>query len=124
MNIQNRYEDISRLSGLSEDIIRRVLKASRQSLAESLKHGERATLPGICTLTPEVKYKCNIVTNEQTSFIKIKAKASNSMTSELDGVSTFITDSSDESNNETIGLNFANNNDGEAEKIFPVNALL
>ena len=60
MNIQDRYDDIASKSGLSEEIVRRVLKASRESLAFSLKKGERATLPGICTFTPEIKNSINI----------------------------------------------------------------
>ena len=56
MNITDRYEDIAKRSGFSEDIVKRILKATAQSLAHSLQQGETATLPGICRLTPNIKY--------------------------------------------------------------------
>ena len=89
MNIQQRYEDISRISGLSEDIIRRVFKATRQSLASSLKHGKRATIPGICTITPEIKNRINIGGDSMSTYIKLKASASSAMESELCGIDNF-----------------------------------
>lgn len=89
MNIQDRYDDISELSGLSEEIIRRVFKATRQSLAKSLLRGERATLPGICTLTPELKNKIDIGGESMTTYIKLKASASSAMETELSKVKEF-----------------------------------
>lgn len=90
ISVQERYDDISKISGLSEDIIRRVLKASRESLAKSLTKGDSATLPGICTITPEVKNRINIGGQSMTSYIKLKAKASNAMESELAKVKEFV----------------------------------
>ncbi|MEE1072227.1 MAG: hypothetical protein U0L26_07545 [Cellulosilyticum sp.] len=100
MNIQERYDDISRISGLSEDIIRRVYKATRQSLAQSLKRGERATLPGICTFTPEISSRINraksngeYITKEDSAyisrFIKIKVGVSSALESELEKIANF-----------------------------------
>lgn len=89
MNIQDRYDDIASKSGLSEEIVRRVLKASRESLAFSLKKGERATLPGICTFTPEIKNRINIGGESMTSYIKLKSSPSSAMESELSRVDKF-----------------------------------
>ena len=96
MNIQERYDDISKISGLSEEIIRRVFKATRQSLAKSLKQGERATLPGICTLTPELKNRIDIGGESMTTYIKLKASASSAMETELGKVSNFDATSEDD----------------------------
>ncbi|MBO5388684.1 MAG: hypothetical protein J6A59_11190 [Lachnospiraceae bacterium] len=54
MTTQERYNDICKICGLSEDIVRRVLNAERQSVANSLKRGERATLVGRVTIRPEL----------------------------------------------------------------------
>lgn len=94
MNIQDRYDDIARLSGLSEGVIRRVLKASRQSLVQSLKQGERATLPGICTFVPEIGNRINrnrldIEEEGVTKFIRIKSSASSALETELEKLSKF-----------------------------------
>ena len=92
MNTQERYEEISRMSGLSEDIIRRVFKASRQSLAKSLKEGERATLPGLCTIYPELKTKVEIG-GTISKYIKLKANASSALATELESLNRFETES-------------------------------
>lgn len=105
MNIQERYDDISNISGLSEEIIRRVFKAARQSLAKSLKQGERATLPGICTLTPELKNRIDIGGESMTTYIKLKASASSAMETELGKISNFdITSENDRISSEEKGL--------------------
>ena len=39
MNTQERLDDIKRICGFSEDIIRSVLKAERESILNSLKRG-------------------------------------------------------------------------------------
>lgn len=89
MNIQERYADICRISGLSEEIVRRVFRAAKQSLAESLKRGSRATLPGICTISPEIKYRVQIGGDSVKPCIKLKAKASDAMESEIIRISQF-----------------------------------
>lgn len=125
MNIQNRYEDMANISGLSEDIIRRVMKAARQSLAVSLKQGERATLPGICTLIPEIRHKLDLETKENVAFVKIKATASNSMTSELLKISEFKSDDTleDAEEKDVVALNIMDSKEA-GEKVYPINALL
>jgi hypothetical protein len=89
MSLQERYDDICSISGLSEDIVRRVLKASRQSLAKSARRGQRSTLPGICTIIPELKHKVELGGTKVTSYVKLKAVPSNALSSELDKLSKF-----------------------------------
>ena len=50
MTITDRYSDVAKRTGLSEDIIREVYRATKESLIDSLNRGESATLPGICIL--------------------------------------------------------------------------
>jgi len=83
VSIQERYDDICKISGLSEEIVRRVFKATRESLVKSLLQGERATLPGIVTLTPELRNKINSGGTELIPYIKIKASASAALETEL-----------------------------------------
>jgi len=127
MNIQERYSEISQFSGVSEEVVRRVLKACRKSLAASLKRGERATLPGICTMLPEVKNKIELGGTVMTSYIKVKAKASNSMESELEKLSQF--DKNEDKNDDSAlsKLNFINTDGSEKNKgirTAQINALL
>lgn len=92
MNIQDRYDDICKTSGLSEEVVRRVLKAARQSLVKSIKNGERATLPGIVTITPSFKNKIDIGGNSMTQSVKLKAKPSASLETDLNNITEFIQD--------------------------------
>lgn len=92
MNIQDRYDDICKTSGLSEEVVRRVLKAARQSLVKSIKNGERATLPGIVTITPSFKNKIDIGGNSMTQSVKLKAKPSASLETDLNNITEFVQD--------------------------------
>lgn len=114
MSIQERYDDISNLSGLSEEVVRRVLKACKTSLAKSLRQGSRATLPGICTMVPEVRNKLAVGGTSMTSYIKIKAKPSNAMDSELQNLNNFESKNSDENSSESGKLNFIDNDKDKA----------
>lgn len=92
MTMQERYDEVSSISGLSEDIIRRVYKATRQSVVNSLKRGQRATIPGICTLTPEIRHKIAPGGKESIGFIKTKAKTSSALEAELSKIQKFEDD--------------------------------
>lgn len=96
MSVQERYDDISNLSGLSEDIIRRVFKATRQSIVKSIKRGERATVPGIVTIEPEIKTRINIGGQSMTKYIKLKANASQALDTELSKLQNFESKESEE----------------------------
>lgn len=114
MSIQERYDDIAAISGLSEEIIRRVYKATRQSVVKSIKKGERATIPGICTFTPELKDKINYRTEDAgsvlTRYIKVKASASPALNTELEKICSFTnaTDEQERLQQEEIGLSRLN----------------
>lgn len=82
MNIQERYDDIVKISGYSENVVRQVLKATRQSILNSLCDGERSTVPGICTLTPVVRYGLSVGAQTVTA-VRIKASASNSLENDI-----------------------------------------
>ena len=90
ISIQDRYDEVSKISGLSEDIIRRVYKATRTSMINSLKRGERATLPGICTITPEIRNRIDYGAESMTSYIKLKANVSSALDNELSRSETFL----------------------------------
>ena len=49
MTVKERIQDIMDICGLSEDIVRRVLAAERESIKKSLRRGEKVTLIGRCT---------------------------------------------------------------------------
>lgn len=125
MNITDRYEDIAKRSGFSEDIVKRILKATAQSLAHSLQQGETATLPGICRLTPNIKYKPELTTLEYESVLRIKATALDSLTKQV--ASEFEFETADENPMENMDvserLQFINEQMNDGEKAFAINSL-
>lgn len=82
MTMQQRYSDIANKAGLSEDIVKRVLKASRDSLVDTLEEGYKAILPGIVTFEPKIRdrYKSEMATGK---YVKVGAKASASLGTDL-----------------------------------------
>ena len=82
MTAQERYEDISKISGMSEDVVRAVLKAERESIINSLKRGERATLPGRCVIRPEIRSKLELG-GKVRKYIRLKAEVATAITSQL-----------------------------------------
>lgn len=104
MSVQARYNEIATLSGQSEEVVRRVLRAAKQSLAQSIRNGSRATLPGICTMVPEQREKLVVGSIVPVKYIKIKAKASNAMETELNK----DVDTQEETDNSMDKLNIIN----------------
>ena len=104
MNTQERYDDISRRSGLSEDIIRRVFNAEKESITESLKKGERATLIGRCTIKPEISSKLEVGCKLR-KCIRLKAEVAQSLEASLEDLEGFIVDSDSEEIEEGIRIN-------------------
>lgn len=123
MNITDRYEDIAKRSGFSEDIVKRILKATAQSLTHSLQQGEAATLPGICRLTPNIKYKPELTTFEYESVLRIKATALDSLTKQV--ASEFENTDANPMENMDVSerLQFINKQMGDGEKAFAINSL-
>lgn len=88
MTTQERIEDICKISGLSEDIIRRVMNAEKESIAKSLRKGERANLIGRVVIRPELKHRL-VVGGEFENYIKLNATVAASLESMLDDLSGF-----------------------------------
>ena len=60
MSTAERLEDISKRSGVSVDVVRRVLDAERDSIIDSIKKVESAILIGRAIITPEMRYRVGI----------------------------------------------------------------
>lgn len=104
MSMQDRYDDICSISGLSEEVVRRVLKATKQSCAKSLRHGHKATIPGICTIHAEERTKLSVGCKEE-QYIKLKVRPSAALESELNRLGGF---ESDEDDSDMSGLELLN----------------
>ena len=118
VSIQERYDDICEISGLSEEIVRRVFKATRESLVKSILQGERATLPGIVTLTPEIRNKIGAGGTNLIPYIKIKASASTALETEVAKQQGFSNPAEKSLAQEQAGmqlLNFVNNQTEDSE---------
>ena len=88
MSTAERLEDISKRSGVSVDVVRRVLDAERDSIIDSIKKGESAILIGRAIITPEMRYRVGINLEEQ-KFIRLKYKPTESFKRALDDTSQF-----------------------------------
>lgn len=95
MTTQERLDDICKRSGLSEDIVRRVFEAERESIAESLKRGERATLIGRCVIRPEIRTKM-VIGGQMTTYVKLHCTVASSMEALLKDVTDFEVDEDQE----------------------------
>lgn len=86
MTLNERYRDVSERTGLSEEIIRRVLSGFADSGKDSLRHGEAVTVPGLSTLTPELREKTVIENGVMLTrqYIKVKIKPTHSLATEMD----------------------------------------
>lgn len=104
MSIQERYEDISRRSGVPENTVKRVLVAERESVVESLKKGEKAILAGRCIIDPRIKQKLGLNGNINTS-IYVKITPSATLSKELQKYPDFIeSDESDDIDDASIAI--------------------
>ena len=88
MTTQDRLDDICRISGLSEDIVRRVFDAERESIVKSLRKGERATLIGRCVIRPEIRTRFEI-DGSRRKFVKLKSQVTSSLEAKLKDVTDF-----------------------------------
>lgn len=100
MTLADRYTDISQRSGLSENIVKRVLAAQAESTIESLKHGEAVTIPQLCTIVPDLR-RCLVKgTLDEGKFIHVKAVPLVSLKEKLGNVSEYkIDDTTEEEEN-------------------------
>lgn len=81
MNIGDRYNEIAKISGTSEAIVRAVLRACQQTTIKSLQGGYEVTIPGLVTFIPNVKAGIDIQKCDVRKYVGIRAKASQSLTS-------------------------------------------
>lgn len=61
MTQAERYEDISKRSGLPLEVVKRVMDCEAASVLDSLKRGERAVLYGRCSMTPVIKKRVGLM---------------------------------------------------------------
>lgn len=88
MQAKDRYQEIAEISGMSEAVVRRVLEAEKESVINSLRRGERATLLGRCVMRPEMSQKLGF-NGELVNEIKVKISVANAITSALKEVTEF-----------------------------------
>lgn len=88
VTVQDRIADIEKRCGLSENIIRRVLNAEADSIIDTLKKGERATLIGRVTITPSMGKKLEVGGNVRDT-IKLSCKATNSLKARLQDIEEY-----------------------------------
>jgi len=91
MTVKERIQDIMDICGLSEDIVRRVLAAERESIKKSLRRGEKATLIGRCTITPELRTKLR-KDGSFGKYVKLSVEINGSLAAEFEGLSEFEKD--------------------------------
>lgn len=89
MTVNERLEDISRISGFSVEIVRKVLNAEQESILKSLKKGERATLIGRCTLEPVIRQKIVPGREGPVNYIKVRAAVSSIIKDNLENMEGF-----------------------------------
>lgn len=107
MTVSERYADIAKRSGISEAVVQRVLAAQTESAVDTLKKGESVTIPGLCTIVPELRQGISrdIGGFKEGKYIKVKASVLHSLQSrmaEVDGYST--EDMLDEDDVETVQI--------------------
>lgn len=88
MTVAERLADISKRSGLSEEILRRAFKAEAESAVESLKRGESATFIGRGVVYPELRNRL-AVGGDIRKEVKLTMKPADSLTASLRGIEKF-----------------------------------
>lgn len=94
MTTQQRLDDICEISGLSEEIVRRVQDAECKSIIKTLRKGERSTLIGRCVIRPEIRTKIQIG-GEPITFIKLSVSPAASLEAKLSDLPGFEIDDDD-----------------------------
>lgn len=86
---KSRLDAISAECGLSTDIVRRVLEAQKNVAVDSLLHGEKVIITGLCAIVPMVK--STLTAGVATTEVKAKAIESASLLAELKNHKAFET---------------------------------
>jgi len=89
MTVKERVDDIVKRSGLSEDIVRRVIKAEIDSVVDSLIRGKSATLIGRCRLEPYLAKRID-AGGKIVSKIAVRLFLSSALKSRLEEHESFI----------------------------------
>lgn len=89
MTVEERLTDIQRRTGISEDIIRCVLKGETDSIVDSLKRGEKATLIGRCSFEPRIA-RCTREDGTEGTCARVSITASSRVTTPLYELSDFL----------------------------------
>ena len=55
MTAEERIKEVSKISGMSESIVRAVLKAETESVSKSILAGQNAVLLGRCIIKPRIR---------------------------------------------------------------------
>lgn len=92
--INERIQDICNRSGLSADIVNRVMDARAESILDDLKNGMRVVDYGVCSLTPTVGQKVGI--GGIHNVVAVKCKVSPKITDTLNEVPDYQVDTSDD----------------------------
>lgn len=101
MTTQERINDICAISGLSEEIVRRVMDAEKKSIVKSLRKGERANLIGRVVIRPEIRHRLQIGC-EFENYIKLNASVAASLESMLGDLDGFEVSTESSSNDDVI----------------------
>lgn len=107
MTAAERYEEISKIQGVQVEIVRRVLTAERQSILDSLKRGEKATLLGRCVIKPEIHSGIEVSPTSAPrirNWIKAKAVIAPALAQELHEYEEFVSGSDSESDELPEGI--------------------
>ena len=92
MTVEERLQDICNRTGLSERVVRSVLKAETDSVIDSLKKGETATLIGRCHFKPTRKTILK-VGGKLGHCIRVSTKASTKLENTLKEMDDFVEES-------------------------------
>lgn len=98
MSISERYADIAKRSGISEAVVQRVLAAQTESAVDTLKKGGSVTIPGLCTIAPELRQGISrdIGGFKEGKYIKVKASVLHSLQSRMAEVDRYTEEDTDE----------------------------
>jgi hypothetical protein len=92
--IPERIQDICNRSGLSADIVKRVLSARADSIMDDLMHGMRVVDYGVCSLKPEVTKKIGI--GGMKDYVSVTCSVSPKIIDTLNSIEGYKVDDTDD----------------------------
>lgn len=107
MTTHERYADIAKKSGFSEEVVRQVLKAETESAVESLKKGYTVTFPGRCVAYPSI-HSNTVIRNGKlmdVDYVKIKIKPTKSLESKFTNMEEFEVQDNTEDDDDRVLVN-------------------